>query len=174
MARNVSARRVVTNSGRPRRPMDWICGELTTNDVTPGLKSCHWLIPPSQIRDRFTDPTLMATMSWGAIGFDDIAMSGAIAGFGIIVWNAASDTDPTGDECPGPLTDCDADWQFLWYDPRIAGEAPGVEKNIEGPELLIRSQAKRRLGNDKGILLVAETQIQAANFHWHVRALIKE
>jgi hypothetical protein len=36
------------------------------------------------------------------------------------------------------------------------------------------SKAKRRLGNDKGILLVGETLVTSARIHAHVRCLIKE
>jgi hypothetical protein len=45
-----------------------------------------------------------------------------------------------------------------------------------GIELDRRSQAKRRLGNDKGILLVFEVFGVSQNFfgHAHVRCLIKE
>ncbi len=57
--------RVIVGGGRPRRPMDWECGELHT-DVTQA-RVCQWLIPLSEIRDRYMDFTLMSTMVWLAL-----------------------------------------------------------------------------------------------------------
>jgi hypothetical protein len=45
--------------------MDWECGELHT-DVTQA-RVCQWLIPPSEIRDRYMDFMLMLTMVWLAL-----------------------------------------------------------------------------------------------------------
>ncbi len=58
-----------------------------------------------------------------------------------------------GAACPGPVTDCDADWVYLNYAPGLNGQNVVA---FNGTDLDRRSQAKRRLGNDKGILLVAE------------------
>ncbi len=166
--------RQIANAGRPRRPMDWECGEHH-QILSADSKACTWLIPPSQIRERYTDPTLMSTMVWlnmattAAVGDFETTI-----GFGIIVVNAFSDQEPFGDSCPGPLSDCNADWVYLFF---------GTVARVGGGETLFspsgdthdrRSQAKRRLGNDKGILLVSETVVSAARVHAHVRCLIKE
>ncbi len=163
--------RMIVGAGRPKRPMDWECGDLSAS-VGDGVKLCKWLIPPSELRDRYTDPTLMASMVWGGMSTSDPTVD-TTGGFGIIVWSAASDVDPTGDECPGPLTQCDADWAYTFYGPFTP--TPGRVSLYCNTELDRRSSAKRRIGNDKGILLVAETfETPGIAFHFHVRCLIKE
>jgi hypothetical protein len=100
--------------------MDWECGELHT-DVTQA-RVCQWLIPPSEIRDRYTDPTLMSTMVWLALFVPPQANNNGVAAFGIIVVTAFDDADPVGAACPGPVTDCDADWVYLNYAPGLNGQ----------------------------------------------------
>ncbi len=164
--------RTIVGAGRPRRPMDWECGNIDA--IVGGNKVCKWLIPPSELIAGYTDPTLMSTMVWLTLHTVGASTSNQpIAGFGIIVVTAFSDAAPTGDACPGPVTDCDADWVYLNFAPAVNGV---VVQTTMGSELDRRSQAKRRLGNDKAILLVLEEFSGLANFngHAHVRCLIKE
>ena len=149
--------------------MDWICGDATLNGVSVDT-ACTWLVPPSDLRTQFTDPTLMSTMVWGSVAPTTSAGSGAVAGFGIIVWSATPD-DSVPTECPGPITECEYDWLYLHIYPMLPGTAVAL---FNGDNLDRRSQAKRRLGNDKGILLVAQSLVTTSNFHYHVRCLIKE
>ncbi len=162
--------RVIVGGGRPRRPMDWICGDFdATVDAT---KVCRWLVPPSTLREQFTDPTLMSTMVWLSLGASSApATNTSVGGFGIIVVSAFDDADPTLDACPGPFTDCDADWVYLNFATATQGSRTFTTMNSE---LDRRSQAKRRLGNDKGILLVFESNNFSFDGHAHVRCLIKE
>jgi hypothetical protein len=153
--------------------MDWECGDHDAT-VNAGERSCKWLIPPSELREKYTDPTLMSTMVW--LNLSSSAEGGSnvgVAGFGIIVVSAFDDIEPAGTACPGPVTDCSADWVYLNYVPLTLGKIGFSTMNTE---LDRRSQAKRRLGNDKGILLVFESFAggQTFNGHAHVRCLIKE
>jgi len=153
--------------------MDWECGD-EDGIVAADTKNCRWLVPPSILRDGYTDPTLMSTMVWLAFLANAVPTSGDIAGFGIIVWNGVSDVDPAGDECPGPITSCEADWVYLFLHPMVAGSNIALTAAGTGNELDRRSQARRKIGNDKGILFVAETVGIAGEFHIHTRHLIKE
>jgi hypothetical protein len=150
--------------------MDWECGDLNTN--ISGVPVCKWLVPPSELRERYTDPTLMSTMVWLSLVSDGAATSSdAIGAFGIIVVSAFDDNNPTGVACPSPINDCDADWVYLNYATTVIGSVGQVSMDTE---LDRRSQAKRRLGNDKGILLVFDSLNQDYNGHAHIRCLIKE
>lgn len=174
MARSRSRR--VIDSSRPRRPMDWECGGQDGALLAADQKDCDWLIPPSDFRTGYTDPTLMSTMVWGQ--FVSIGPAGVtgIAGFGIIVVSAFDDAAPTAASCPGPVSDCDADWVYLFLAPFAQQDAGVRESHSPSVELDRRSQARRRLGNDKAILLVSELVGTSTdvNYHWHVRCLIKE
>ncbi len=166
--------RVIVGGGRPRRPMDWECGDLD-EAVAADTRVCRWLIPPSVLREGYTDPTLMSTMVWGMVqhtttGPDVIS----VAALGIIVVSAFDDADPVAAACPGPITDCDADWVYLFFAPTAVQSASVVTTSIGNSELDRRSQAKRRLGNDKAILMVAEALNDDYAAHMHVRCLIKE
>ncbi len=151
--------------------MDWECGQLAEAVPATG-KTCRWLIPPSEFRTGYTDPTLMSTMVWVNMRQDATAAAGHLIAFGVIVWNAASDAELVGDLCPGPISDCDADWVYLFFGPNTL-EAQVRNWSPTG-DLDRRSQAKRRIGNDRGILLVGETVGVAGFVHAHVRCLIKE
>ncbi len=166
--------RTIVGGGRPRRPMDWICGDLNVEGFSNPDRVCKWLVPPSELREGFTDPTLMSTMVWlTLIPQGQPTSTAPIAGFGIIVVFVFDDAEPVGDACPGPITDCSADWVYLNYYLATPGIGGGVSM---GTELDRRSQAKRRLGNDKGILFVFEAFGASQNFfgYAHVRCLIKE
>ncbi len=166
--------RSISNSGRPRRPMDWECGDIE-RIVPAGTKQCEWLIPPSELKAGYTDPTLMSTMVWGQSQMTSTgADASSVLGFGLIVVSAFSDVNPTGDDCPGPLTDCDADWVYLWLAPTAVRTVSTVTYTIGSSDLDRRSQAKRRLGNDKAILLVVESIGSEFAAHYHARCLIKE
>jgi hypothetical protein len=63
---------------------------------------------------------------------------------------------------------------YQWLLPSAGGETSSATflRYIEDGDRL--SKARRRLGNDKGLLLVAQGAATAYNFHIHIRALIKE
>ena len=168
------ARRLSSN-GRPRRPMDWECGDYDVSNLGVESANCHWAIPPSVFRDGYTDPTLMASIIYAQIGPLGASTVSSTFGIGLIVWNGVDDTDPPAGECPQPITNCDADWIWHWIVPAIAGQGNGFSYQNWSADGLIRSKAKRRLGNDKGLLWASENRGPvAAQLHAHGRFLIKE
>jgi hypothetical protein len=77
-------------------------------------------------------------------------------------------------DCPGPLTNCDFDWAWWWGAPLTSNS--GLQKFGNGAaDTNIISKARRRLGNDQALLVVAEALGEANwDFHMHARVLIKE
>jgi hypothetical protein len=165
--------------------MDWIVGEIDSSTVglagTPPV--CAWVCDPPQLTNDFTDPTLMALRVWGSCQPTGTTSPTSAFAFGVIAWNYV--TDPaTGqavlpNPCPRlintfPQGCQDEDWVYQWLVPSAGGEPATAAsvRYIEGSERL--SKARRRLGNDKGLLMVAQGATSSYNFHIHVRALIKE
>ncbi len=165
------------SSGRPHRPMDWYCGDFDGTVATAENK-CKWLIKPSQMH-ALSDPTVMALRMAFIYGIGDAgaATNQSIISFGVIAWNYLSvdgvpDDDPPTD-CPSPITQCDADWLWLVDNPFAIGNT-GNGGNAFGPESHVSSKARRRLGNDKSLLLVVDAFASGYNFHAHGRVLVKE
>ncbi|WP_283548166.1 hypothetical protein [Lactiplantibacillus plantarum] len=154
--------------------MDWLYGEIdgTTDGADP---FCNWLVTPSVLRENFTDPTAMSLMVWARMApNEDPTNNSAIGAIGIIAWDAVSDDEP--DPCPGPLTNPERDWMWLWYTPWVANDgttADSVSHTWEC-DLQLRSKARRRLGNQTSLLVVAQSLIIPAQVHLHARVLIKE
>ncbi len=174
--------RLMTRGGsaRPRRPMDWIRGGIDSVGTGQAAQTplCDWLCDPAELRDEFTDPTLMVVRVAGMHQATAATGGQAVFGFGIIAWNFA--TDGAGNslvptQCPRLFDDeCqDEDWIYRSITPYVAG-ITGFGQ-VDGGEASM-SKARRRLGNDKGLLLVVQsaTAGDVFNYHYHVRALIKE
>ncbi len=173
-------------TARPRRPMDWIAGEIDSSTAggagTPPV--CAWLCEPKVLAEHFTDPTAMAVRVWGSARPLQTTVPVSAFAFGVIAWNFV--TDPTTglavlpNPCPrlintGPQGCQDEDWMYQWLLPSAGGEtssATFLRYINDGDDRI--SKARRRLGNDKGLLLVAQGVGVAYDFHVHVRALIKE
>ena len=170
----------LNRSGRPRRPMDWIVGDMdsTSSQAANPTPFCDWLCDPVTMAEQFTDPTLMATrVAIHAAPQSSPPSSLHGFGFGIIAWNFATDAAGAAlmPQCPRLFGDTcqDEDWIFKWLSPRVTGD-DSVSGN-GGADSVIESKARRRLGNDKGILLVVQTMGSIAfDYHAHVRCLIKE
>ncbi len=170
--------RAISGGGRPRRPMDWIKGEIDSTQVgnpSTALPDCKWLCDPEELRHEFTDPTLMHTKVSGmAINLTAPVDNTAVFALGLIAWNFATDAAGnalTPTQCPRMLDiECqDEDWIWTWYAP-LAYPAGIVITTIGQSD----SKAMRRLGNDKGLLLVAQSIALNFEYHAHVRCLIKE
>ena len=165
--------------------MDWECGDMDSTELgfTEGVEGggrCKWLIDPFDIHQDYTDPTLMALrVSTVLKATVDPPNDSALIAVGIISWNyLAADAAPTQtpDPCPSPIHDCELDWAWLWTVPLVAGTA-GVQNIYHfatGPGDDIVSKARRRLGNDRSLLMVVDSYAVGARFHVHARALIKE
>ncbi len=152
--------------------MDWECAQLASNGVV-GI-SAAWVVLPSVMKTRYTDPTLMASRWF--LGAKTTVAQGASAGFaavGLIAWDAVSDAVPA--LIPDPLQQCELDWitRFVW--PIPAGDPITILNGVDF-DLAHLSKAKRRLGNQTSILYVATvTAVSGAvNFAADVRVLIKE
>ena len=151
--------------------MDWECGNFDGN-LAAGTKFCGWFILPSILQDGYTDPTLMSTRMFGTVQSSVAPAADSIVAVGLIVWNGVDDVAPTASNCPGPITDCDADWIWWWAVPEVAG--PSVIRTVVSDSAVIISQARRKLGNDKGVLWAVESKVSVYAYHFHGRCLIKE
>jgi hypothetical protein len=107
-----------------------------------------------------------------------VASTAAGVAFGVIPWNYVwlGELTPTPpppiDACPGPFTQCDSDWMWTWYVPAVNGQSIVGNGSADSN---IWSKARRRLGNDRALLLVVESVGDNSwAFHAHGRALIKE
>ncbi len=173
--------RTYAGGGRPRRPMDWISGEIDSdvNGPSTGTASCGWLCA-AQLSDQFTDPTLMAMRVWGAARAQGPTSPSAVFAMGIISWSFTRAPDgsalvPT--ECPdlinAPGVCQDEDWIYRWYLPSPGGEgSANIHYLLDNDDRL--SKARRRLGNNMGLLFVVQSKVQTYDYHFHASALIKE
>ncbi len=162
-------------SGRPLRPMDWYCGQ-TWGDIVNACSS-NWLILPSDVQDKLTDPTLMATRAWGGMRTSNTQITnGGFAGIGLIAWSYASDDPPVGSSCPGVITDCDLDWIARWVGTLPSGQPGGVLLDQVVFDLAHSVRSRRRLGNDRAILIAVEGfQLSGSvSYAFDFRCLLKE
>jgi hypothetical protein len=105
------------------------------------------------------------------------SFAGAAIGIGLIAWSSKDDNIPSPGDTPLPLSDGELDWINRWVLPLPLGfNAAGDDIFFQNLDDVHLSKAKRRLGSDNGILIVAETKL-VTNF-WSisadVRCLIKE
>jgi len=161
-------------SARPARPMDWEGAAVSISLLGPGLMAAGYILPPSIVRTRYTDPTLMATRIFLQCqnGAQTAGVWGEL-GFGLIAWTDVNDTAPAPGDIPSPLTNLDADWIWRYVQPIAPGAA--LDNNGQFLDSVHMSKAKRRLGNDKGLLMVFHNFAASnAAFYADARCLIKE
>jgi len=116
--------------------------------------SAFYVLPPSTVRDFFHDPTLMLSrLVWQIRQGATQATTAGFWGIGLIAWSDVNDTVPT--DPPGPVTDGYLDWIFNHITPVPIGTAALLYGPPDNASII--SKAKRRLGDDKGILLCLET-----------------
>jgi len=170
------ARTAVARTARPRRPMDWYRGSVQ-GTVSSAAEVCGWLVLPQAVAS-LTDPTLMACIVSGSLNIASGSAAGDVVTLAAIAWNF---TDPVTNAvpapCPSPLTGTvdgqDEDWIWRLDYPLVAGVS-GIF-NFFGPvETGLRIRSRRRLGNDRAILLVAAVIGPTVDFHVHQRSLLKE
>ncbi len=152
--------------------MDWECIQA---DVTLGAntKACAWILDPVEVITDYTDPTLMATRQFSSIRSGTTAAgTGIFAAIGIIAWDGISVATPT--PCPGPLTDCNLDWVVRIVGVQPDGTAAGTLLNPNIFDNTHLSKARRRLGNQTGLLVSFETEGGTFAFAIDIRVLIKE
>ncbi len=179
------ARGFSRGGSKPRRPMDWVAGEIdsTTGGAAGSTPGCSWLCDPGEMVRDFTDPTLMALRVWGQARPNGATTALSVFGLGIISWNFTTDADgvavvPT--QCPRlfnlPGQGCqDEDWIYQWIIPSAGGEDSTTGRQTVNDGADRQSKARRRLGNDRGILFVVQALgVVNYDYHFHARALIKE
>ena len=159
-------------SGRPVRGMDWGGQSLAINGVSSGATSSTYVLLPSVVRADYVDPTIMATrMTFGI--YLPASSAGGLVAAGVIAWSDINDVVPS--DPPGPITNVNQDWiirQVFAIPPSYPGGFIG------GPSLdtAYYSKARRRLGNDRGLLLVVENFATGVSLNYavDVRFLLKE
>jgi hypothetical protein len=159
--------------------MDWEDGRVSCN-LTPGTFCRDWIVFPLRLREDYTDPTLMASRWFlsivAATGFIEV-IPGAVVGVGLIAWSSKDDNIPAPGDTPLAVGDGELDWINRWLFPIPQGFNPDAGQIFQ-PMLdnVHLSKAKRRLGSDMGILLVAEAKNTTNDwtFSSDVRCLIKE
>jgi hypothetical protein len=148
--------------------VDWEGGQFTY--VLPSNSfGADWVIEPNFINQNLTDPTLMASRIIASITTATTSLSFTM--IGLIAWNF---TDPfnTPLELPDPLAQTDYDWIIRWG-VAWTGAFGEPQYTHQGGEGLSVSQARRRLGNDKSILLVVSTDF-GVTCSVDARCLLKE
>jgi hypothetical protein len=122
-----------------------------------------WVVDPLVMREDYTDPTLMAsrwfvevTEAQPPTGF---GLPTATVGVGLIAWDATLSEGLEGPDAldlPRPVGDTDYDWiqRFVCHFGPDNDKDNRVRRNDW--DLVHLSKAKRRLGNSRSILMVAE------------------
>ncbi len=157
--------------GRPARPMDWENARTLANLNGTGI-ICNYALPPSELREQYTDPTLIALRVWGQFRQTTTPGTSQFAAIGMIAWTDANDLVPS--DCPGPLSNGDMDWIVRYVVPIWSTSGTLIIAPVTF-DIAHSIKSKRRLGSDKGLLVVFENAAVAsvdALFDW--RMLIKE
>ena len=159
-------------SGRPLRPLDWMRSQMSGAAVGGGVLN-NWVVLPLDIRDLFTDPTWVRTLMRTSVRTETSPAGEGSIGVGVIEWPARDDTQETAP--PLPLTDGDMDWVLRQVFPIPRSLPVGTTFTTE-LDTMHFSRAMRRLGNDNGILWVAESSPTGPNYSVvsDVRVLLKE
>jgi len=173
--------RVTRRSGRPLRPMDWVASSFACEDeglVGPCNSAAIYAIPPSLLINDFTDPTLMTSLLDIGCGVTT-GNSGTYVGkfyFGLIAWDDINDVVPA--DFPDPFNDSYLDWigiGALTFSQGASGQGEVGFTTSERGDGFVQWNSKRRLGNQKGILLsVYNNSTQLLSWKYLYRALIKE
>jgi hypothetical protein len=167
--------------------MDWECAQLQLAQLEVGsgaspVIQCAWAVDPVNLRTFYTDPTLMATRWFLSMQYRGASPPAQriFAAVGLIAWSDIDFQAPAQGECPGPITHCDLDWinRFVFQFPELT--APGTGGPFGLWDTVHMSKAKRRLGNDRGILASFESFSlspstgESVSYGMDVRCLIKE
>jgi hypothetical protein len=164
--------------------MDWVQGEIDSQTMGAGsgqMLDCAWLCA-AQLSDQFTDPTLMALRIWGSASNTSLTAPNSVFAVGLIAWSfirAADGSAAIPTECPdlinlsAAVVCQDEDWIYWWYLPSAGNEPGGTIYYLnDGGDRI--SKARRRLGNNMGLLFVVQSAATFYNYHFHAAALIKE
>ena len=155
-----------------RGSFDWECAQVFGEGFPATGVGANWIVLPSTVRFEYTDPTLFATRIFFAARTDAAPLAGgSFIGFGVIAWDAIDDTVPT--QIPRPITDCNLDWVTRAVAPVPLGTPAGTVFTLTF-DFTHLSSARRRLGAERGILGVIETDNVAASISTDTRCLLRE
>ncbi len=162
-----------SGNARPRRPMDWGAGFDQTNLGT-NIALSDWIWFPTAVKHDHVDPTLMFTqVQWTLRLQAAQAAAGGWIGLGLIVWSSRDDTVPNLP--PRPVSDANLDWVYNVIVPIPGSLANGTTITPYQTERFVSSKARRRMGNDQGLLLCLENFSAApVDVAYAVRFLMKE
>jgi hypothetical protein len=101
--------------------------------------------------------------------------SGGFLAIGMIAWNYVTDAVPTAADTPSVMSpDGDMDWIARWVGAATPSTGIGVPLNPNIFDNTHLVKARRRLGNDRGLLVVFEAVAIGGQFSIDLRTLIKE
>jgi hypothetical protein len=154
--------------------MDWYHSESGVNYLFSGSIAAAWHILPSDIQENLTDPTLMATRAF--VGMRTETSPTNAVGFlsvGLIAWSYTSDLEPL--EIPSVMSpDGDMDWIARWVGVVPYGAPAGFLPNPNIFDNTHLVKARRRLGNDRSLLIVFQAVDVTGHIGLDLRTLIKE
>ncbi len=160
-----------SRSSRPRRPMDWGYGRVSSITLQ-GSTTAAYILPPTVARSTYTDPTIMRLIvKFVTRNQGSIVSPGGVVVAGIIAWDDINDTP---DDIPNPAIFGELDWMIRVPIGMVTGQTVAVHWNQD--DVFTTSAAKRKLGNTKGLLLVVGSDGNAGAHDWTVdcRYLLKE
>ena len=183
------ARQFRSSSSRPLRPMDW--GGFAFNGFfSGGNVTCGWIVSPDDVSEIATDPTIMSLRTKFSVSITLASAGNSVenstsapfgVALGIIDWSGqrvARDFlpgthAPTPVPCPNPLASQQLDWmqRIVYPIPPLIGEPFIIEQGLDKEYL---SQAKRRMGNTKGLLYCVAAVGVEGQYSFDTRYLIKE
>ncbi len=162
-------------AGRRRtQKLDWECAQL---DVFVGVngRAAAYALKPTDVRDFYTSPTLMAVRAYcNVLSYAAPLGGGGFAGIGVIRWMDLDNTAPVGADVPGPLSNCDLDWIARWVGVFPEGVNAGTLGNMNIFDNTHLSKARRKLENTAGLLVCFETDGVPAAFGIDLRMLLKQ
>jgi hypothetical protein len=159
--------------------MDWEVMEHI-GEIGPDVLAPQWVIDPTEIEEKYTDPTLMATRCKVYVYIPSSTPTAPLFGmfgYGIIAWDSASGAVPFGPAVPDPLIQGHFDWiarVIFPFPPNLTGSTliSNMARQEFGEDYI--SKARRRIPTGTGILAVASVDTTTVRFGADTRVLIKE
>ncbi|WP_283548165.1 hypothetical protein [Lactiplantibacillus plantarum] len=147
--------------------MDWGGYDKATTHVGAASIEADWIISPQVIREEFVDPTILRLIHNLSVSWDATDGRGAV---GIIAWDGVDATVPPATDLPAPWSQPNLDW--MWHT-HLNSSAMAV-LGWGYTDVLANTSAKRRMGNSKGLLVVAQSGAVGFDWTFGCRYLLKE
>ena len=146
--------------------MDWGGASITAQNTVVNQTSCVYVVSPNDLR-QFVDPTIMRLLV--SLQFQANITGFEMVHFGVIAW---SDRNDVPDDCPDPYNDPNLDWMMTGAKGLQDSNNRLQSEGMSGSGW-IESSAKRRMGNDKGLLWSLFPRLQGS-YSASFRYLLKE